>query len=104
MAKMLQLERKLLSQPVELALRGEVLQRGTDETLGDLERRLDLDAGGGAGVEHGDRHRHDGGEQVDQSYRDKELGADRPIVPKLLQHEFSLPAGWGYSRPTRHIS
>ena len=49
---MLELKGQILRELVELALRGEVLDRRVDETLRDLERRFDLDdARGGAGVE-----------------------------------------------------
>ena len=47
---MLELKGQILRELVELALRGEVLDRRIDETLRHLERRLDLDARGGAGV------------------------------------------------------
>ena len=56
-AQMLELQGKLLLELIELALRGEVLDGGADKALGDLEGRLDLDAGGGAGVEDRDRPR-----------------------------------------------
>ena len=46
---------------------------------------------------------HDGGEKVDQPYRHKKLGADRPIVPEFLQHLIQSPTGWA-GTPTRHIS
>ena len=62
---MLELKGQILRELVELALRGEVLDRRIDETLRHLERRLDLDARGGAGVENRHRSRGDPGKQVD---------------------------------------
>lgn len=102
-AKMLELQRQKLFELFEMPLRGEILDGGVYEALGDFKRRLDFDARRRAGVEDRNRHRHDGGEKVDQPYRDKKLGADRPIVPEFLQHLIQSPTGWA-GKPIRHIS
>jgi hypothetical protein len=65
----------------------ELPHRRGNEALGDLERGLDLDTGRGAGIEG----RNDPGkkrrDKIDDSYRDEKLGPDRPVIPKLLQHD-----------------
>ncbi len=86
MAQMLELERQFLFERGEPALRGEVLQGGGDETLRHLERGFDLDPGGRAGIEDRDGAGQQRGEKVDDPHRHEQLGADRPLVPKLLQH------------------
>jgi hypothetical protein len=64
-----------------------------------LERCLDFDARGRAGIENRDGHRHKQSEKVNQPYRDKELGANWPVIPESLQHvllvsgEMSGPPG-----------
>ncbi len=83
---MLELERQFPIEVGESALRGEVLHGGRNEALRHFERSLDLDFGRRAGIENRDRARQNRGEQVDHAYRDEELGADRPLIPKLLQH------------------
>ncbi len=88
---MLQLQGELLVELIELPLRGEVLDGGADEALGDLERGFDLNPSGGAGVE--DRHRTTGdrGEKVDGAHGDEKLGADWPVIPEPLQERASHP-------------
>ena len=89
MAQMLELERQFLIELGEPVLRREVLHGGGDEALGDFERGFDLNPGGGAGIQDRDRAGQKRGEKIDHTYRDEELGADRPLIPKLLQHGFN---------------
>ena len=79
-------KRQLLIELVQAALRGEILDGGGDEALGHFERGLDLDPRRRAGIEDRDGAGEKCRKKIDHPHRDKKLGADRPVIPKLLQH------------------
>jgi hypothetical protein len=85
-AQVLELERRLFVERIELALCRELLDGGADEALGNLERGLDFNTCRRAGIEDRDRDGGKGGKEIDQPHRDEKLGADWPIVPEFLQH------------------
>src|SRR5581483_6677745 len=113
MTQMLELERQLLVELVDLSLSAQVFDGGFDETLGDLERGLDLDPGCGARIKNGHDPRDDHGKKIDRPDRHEKLRSDRPVIPKLLQHDSKSPwrqilrgrgCGHGASIKARHAS
>jgi hypothetical protein len=64
----------------------EILHGRDDEALSHFEGRLDLDPGGGPRIHDGDGASKKSGEEIDDPDGYEKLGADRPLIPKLLQH------------------
>jgi hypothetical protein len=81
MAQMSYFARKPLTYVIQVTLRVEIFERGGDNSLGDLKRCLDLDAGGGPRVEDRNPRRDERGE------------ADRT---KAFAARFQSPRGTGW--------
>jgi hypothetical protein len=94
MAEMLELERQFLVELAEPVLCGEILHGRADKALGDFKGGFDFYASRRTRVEDRDDPGEKRRDEIDGPYRDEKLGPDRPVIPKLLQHDgiVSTPA------------